>query len=157
MSFVKVDISMIMKIEIKKGYILNTSIGVEHTISLFTICLDFDICMLRVGGLQGSNIWSLSTNLAGRLQLSCWKINAKQGRDYSWVGYLKKKDIVIISVCNLGVHKMFTITCLANWVFSYSSWFRCQNHMLPIIMDFSRAQSYSYSCHRICLHGSKML
>lgn len=30
MSFVKVDISMIMKDRIKKGYILNTNIGVEH-------------------------------------------------------------------------------------------------------------------------------
>lgn len=70
MSFVKVDVSMIMKDGIKKGYILNTSIGVEHSISLFAIYLDFDICVLRVGGLQAPNIWHLSTNLAGKVQLN---------------------------------------------------------------------------------------
>lgn len=58
---------MIMQDQIKKAHTLGMSIGVECIINSFPICLDVDICLLRVRRLRDQNIWSLSMNLAGKL------------------------------------------------------------------------------------------
>lgn len=107
---------------------------------LTSVCSELVGCRTRIFGLYP---WIMQ----GDFNAAAEKINAKQGRDHNWAGYLEKKkkrkpDSVIFSVFSLRVHQVFTITCLANWSFAYFSWFRRQNHMLLIIMDFLRAQSY---------------
>lgn len=87
------------------------------------------------------------------------KINqqTKQKRDIKMSWLLYTTDTVIISVFCLGVYQLFTIYCLASWVFSFPSWFRSQKHMLPLVMNSSKIWNYPYSCHKKCLHKSKML
>lgn len=48
MSFVKVNTFKIIKDGMKKAYTLTTNTGMKYIITLFAICLDADICVLRV-------------------------------------------------------------------------------------------------------------
>ena len=124
MSFVKVHTFKIIKDGMKKAYTLNTSIGVKYIINWFAVCLDVDICELRVWGSAGPEflvlLWILQVDFYSAVE----QMNVKQVNEYNWAGYFKKKnpppplDTVIMSFFSLGVHQMFTITCLVNW-FSY--------------------------------------
>lgn len=120
--------------------------GWNIIINLFIVSMLTSVCSELVG--CGTRVFGLHPwIMQGDFNAAAEKINAEQGRDYSWAGYLEKKkkrkpDSAIFSVFSLRVRQVFIVTCLANWSFAYFSWFRRQNRMLLIIMDFLRAQSY---------------